>query len=84
MKADNVIHNAYLQGPKLEIYQTSPELECNSNSNSLFKQIAINIIFGKAEVDEFDNWVKDWMKCGGDKALEQLEQKRVAGEYVIY
>ena len=71
-------------GGSLEIYKTQPELECNYKNDSLFQQIATKIIFGKAEVDEFDNWVKDWKKRGGDKVLEQLEQKRAAGLYAIY
>lgn len=83
-KTDNILHCVETLGSKLEIYQTSPELECNYNSSSLFQQIAIKIIFGKAEVDEFDNWVNDWKKRGGDKVLEQLEQKRATGEYTIY
>jgi len=83
-KTDNVFHAVTILGSDLEIYQTSPELKCGVATNSLYQQIAINIIFGKAEVDEFDNWVKDWKKRGGDKVLEQLEQKRAAGEYAMY
>ncbi|MGI6227522.1 MAG: extracellular solute-binding protein [Peptococcales bacterium] len=83
-KADNVLHAVHLQGDDLEIYNTSPELRCSYAKDCLFQEIAIKIIFGKVEVDEFDNWVEEWKERGGDKVLEQLEEKRVAGEYIIY
>jgi putative aldouronate transport system substrate-binding protein len=83
-KTVNVIHQVALLGSDLKIYQTSPELKCGYSNDSLFQEIAIKIIFGKAEVDEFDNWLNGWRKRGGDKVLEQLEEKRAAGEYVIY
>jgi putative aldouronate transport system substrate-binding protein len=83
-RADNVLHAVHLLGDDLEVYNTSPELRCTYNADTLFQEIAMKIIFGKVEVDEFDNWVKEWKARGGDKVLEQLEEKRKSGEYIIY
>ena len=39
-----------------------------------FETMATDIILGNAELDTFDQYVKDWYAAGGDRVMEEAQQ----------
>lgn len=56
--------------PILPTMQVRPEL----GKNGLFMEFAAKVITGKSTVEEFDTFVEEWKKRGGDKVIEEATE----------
>ena len=70
--ARNVFKNDGLHMPTLESLKTHPELVPGTNAGTLFLDMFAKVVTGKEDVDSaFDNFVNEWKRRGGDKAIEE-------------
>lgn len=62
---------------ELENLKNVPEL--SPKSPDLWRQYAAKIYFGQAPVDDFDKFVQEYMKRGGDKVIKEATDKYKKG-----
>lgn len=63
---DTVMKNLFT-GPQTETMKSKWEALVKMESETFLK-----IVYGKAPIDEFDNFVKNWKSMGGDKITEEV------------
>src|SRR5699024_10202172 len=70
MAVEHVISNDALGMPDLEAYSASPEIIPGLGDGTLFLEMFAKVVTGRVELDsEFDKFVKEWKKRGGDEAF---------------
>lgn len=60
--------------------KTPSMLKMGANLQKLEDETFVKIVMGQASIDEFDNFVEQWKKQGGDKIQEEVQKAVDAGE----